>query len=73
MYRNIKYAFKIDFGTLENLLPLAISHLFAFHPFPKDNMKTVQRIAKNTVVLKNRNRYYKSKFIYQRREKKKED
>ncbi len=36
MYRNIKYAFKfkIDFGTLENLLPLAICH----PPFPKDKM-----------------------------------
>lgn len=38
MYRNIKYAFKIDIGTVENLLPLAIC------PFPKDNMNTVQRI-----------------------------
>ena len=47
MYRNIKYAFKIDFGTVENLLPLALSLL----PFPKDNMNTIQRIAKNTGVL----------------------
>ena len=36
-------------------------------------MNTVQRIAKNTGVFKNLNRYYKSKFIYQRMEKKKEE
>ena len=43
--RNIKYAFKIDIGTVENLLPLAICLS------PEDKMNTIQRIAKNTAAL----------------------
>jgi len=42
MYRNIKYAFKIDIGTVETLLPLAI----CLSTFPKDEMNTIQRIVK---------------------------
>ena len=48
MYRNIKYAlkFKIDIGTVENLLPLAVCLS------PKDKMNTVQRI--KAFVIKNK-------------------
>ena len=48
MYGNIKYAlkFKIDIGTVENLLPLAVCLS------PKDKMNTVQRI--KAFVIKNK-------------------
>lgn len=46
MYRKIKYAlkFKIDLGTVKNLLPLALP------PFPKDTMKIP--IPKNRMDIK---------------------
>ena len=40
MYRNIKYAFKVNIS--ENLSPLAI----CLSTFPKDEMNTIQRIMK---------------------------